>query len=95
MSQEDIEVVRGLDAMRAYIQDWFDHFEDLRLEPEELFDAGDRVVAVQRLAGRARRSGIETELRYAVVYVVKDGKIVSGREYLTRAEALEAASVRE
>lgn len=81
--------------MRAYAQDWFDHFDDLRLEPEELIDAGDRVVAVQRLSWRAKGSGVETELRYAVVYTVSAGKILRGREYMTREQALEAVELRE
>ena len=92
---DDVGPMRGLDAMRAYTRDWFDHFDDLRLEPEELIDAGDRVVAVQRLSGRAKRSGIETELRFAVVYTVSGGKIVRGREYMTREPALEAVRLDE
>jgi ketosteroid isomerase-like protein len=64
--------------------------------PEELVDLGDdRVLAVQRATGRARASGVETELRYAVVYTVRDGKISGGREYIDRATALEAARLRE
>jgi ketosteroid isomerase-like protein len=92
---DDVGLMQGLDAVEAYAQDWFDHFDDLRLEPEELIDAGDRVVAVQRLSGRAKRSGVETELRYAVVYTVSGGKIVRGREYATREQALESAGLRE
>jgi ketosteroid isomerase-like protein len=72
-----------------------DHFDNLRLEPEELIDAGDRVVAVQRLSGRAKGSGIETELRFAVVYTISGGKIVRGREYMTREQALEAIGLDE
>jgi ketosteroid isomerase-like protein len=87
---DDVGPMEGLDALQAYAQDWFDHFDNLRLEPEELIDVGDRVVAVQRLSGRARESGIETELRYAVVYTVRGDKIARGREYLTREQALEA-----
>ena len=73
----------------------FDDFDELSFEPEELIDAGEQVVAVQRISGRAKASGIETELRYAVVYTIRDGKIVRGREYWERAEALEAVGLRE
>lgn len=51
----------------------------------------DRVLAVQRATGRAKASGIETELRYAVVYTIRDGQITGGREYIDRAAALDAA----
>ena len=92
---DDAGPIRGIDAMRAYAQDWLDDFDELSFEPEELIDAGEQAVAVQRISGRAKASGIETELRYAVVYTIRDGKIVRGREYWERAEALEAAGLRE
>jgi ketosteroid isomerase-like protein len=62
--------------------------------PVELIDVrDDRVVAVQHATGRARLSGAETELRYAVVYTVRDGRIVRGKEYLDREQALEAVGL--
>ena len=48
---------------------------------------------MQRITGRARLSGVETEFRYAVVCTIQDGKIIRGREYATRAEALEAVGL--
>jgi len=92
---DDAGPIHGVDAMRAYVQDWLDDFDELRVEAEELIDAGELVVAVQRISGRAKASGIETELRYAVVYTIRDGKIVRGREYWERAQALEAVGLRE
>jgi ketosteroid isomerase-like protein len=38
---------------------------------------------------------VETDLTYAVLYTIRDGKIAGGREYWTREEALEAAGLRE
>ena len=46
-------------------------------------------------SGRAKLSGVETDLTYGVVYTIRDGKIARGREYMTREEALEAAGLRE
>jgi ketosteroid isomerase-like protein len=40
-------------------------------------------------------SGVETELRYAVVYTVRNGNIVRGREYMDRDQALEAVGLRK
>ena len=92
---DDAGPIRGADAMRAYAQDWLENFDELRVEPDELIDAGEEVVAVQRVSGRAKASGIKAELRYAVVYTVRDGKIVRGREYWERAQALEAVGLAE
>ena len=82
--------------MRAYLQDWFDTFDDLKVEPLEVIDAGqDQAVAVVRFDGRAKLSGVEADLTFAALYTVRDGKVARGREYWTRDEALEAAGLSE
>jgi ketosteroid isomerase-like protein len=50
---------------------------------------------VFKISGRAKLSGVETDLTYAALYTFRDGKIARGREYWTRDEALEAAGLRE
>jgi|SRR6478672_2126090 len=93
---DDHGPIRGKEAMRAYIEDWLDTFDEFRSEPVELIDAGeDQVVVVTRISGRAKLSGVETDLTFAAVYKFREGKVVRGREYLTREEALEAAGLRE
>jgi ketosteroid isomerase-like protein len=93
---DDRGPMHGKDAVRAYLQDWLDTFDDLKAEPLELIDAGeDQVIAVWRMSGRAKLSGVEADLTYAAVYTIRDGKIARGREYATREEALEAAGLRE
>jgi ketosteroid isomerase-like protein len=93
---DDRGPIHGKAEMRAYLQDWFDTFDDFRAEPVELIDAGeDQVVAVLRIMGRAKLSGVETDLTYAALYTLRNGKIARGREYWTRDEALEAAGLRE
>ena len=88
--------MHGKEAVRAYLQDWLDMFDDFKIEPVESIDAGgDRVVVVQRVGGRAKLSGVETEMDVPVVYTIRDGKIAVGREYATRQEALEAAGLSE
>jgi ketosteroid isomerase-like protein len=93
---DDVGEMQGADASRRYVQDWLDTFEDITSVPTELLDAGDdRVIAVIHVTGRARLSGVTTELRYAIVYTVRDGKIVRGREYANRQQALEAVGLEE
>jgi ketosteroid isomerase-like protein len=92
---DDRGPMHGKDALRAYVQDWLDTFDDVKTEVVELIDAGgDKVVAVLEVSGRAKLSGVETKLTYAVVYTIRDGKIARGREYATRDEAVEAAGLR-
>jgi ketosteroid isomerase-like protein len=93
---DDPGPIHGKDAVRAYARDWQDTFDEFRSEPVELIDAGeDKVIAVNRVSGRAKLSGVETDLTYAALYTLRDGKVVRGREYWTREEALEAAGLSE
>jgi ketosteroid isomerase-like protein len=93
---DDHGPLHGKDAVRAYMQDWQDTFDDFTSEPVELIDAGeDNVIAVIRISGRAKLSGVEADLTYAALYTLREGKIARGREYWTRDEALEAAGLSE
>jgi uncharacterized protein len=93
---DDHGPMHGKDAVRAYVQDWLDMFDDAKVEPVELIDAGeDQVIAVVRGSGRAKLSGVETDMTYAVVYTIRDGKVARGREYWTKEQAVEAAGLRE
>jgi ketosteroid isomerase-like protein len=91
---DDAGPIKGADALRAYYQDWIDTFDDLENEMLEVVDAGgDSVLTVQRGTGVAKASGVPVEIVYGVVYTVRDGLIVSGREYATREQALEAVGL--
>jgi ketosteroid isomerase-like protein len=93
---DDRGPMHGKAAVRAYVQDWLDNFDNFRSEAVELLDAGeDTVIAVVRISGLAKLSGIQTDLTYAALYTIRDGKIAWGREYETRQEALEAAGLSE
>jgi ketosteroid isomerase-like protein len=93
---DDRGPMHGKDAVRAHWQDWLDTFDDLKAEPLELIDAADeQVVTVLRFGGRAKQSGVETDLTYANLYTIRDGKIARGREYWTKEQALEAAGLSE
>jgi ketosteroid isomerase-like protein len=91
---DDRGPLHGKEALRAYVEDWLDTFDNVRVEPVELIDAGgENVIAVLRNTARAKLSGIETELTYAALYTLRDGKIARAPEYWTREEALEAAGL--
>jgi ketosteroid isomerase-like protein len=92
---DDVGPIIGREAMRAYLADWFETFEGFRVVPEEILDAGpERVIVTWHVSGTARASGVPTELRVAITYTIRDGRIVRGREYQTAEEA-RAALARE
>jgi uncharacterized protein len=93
---DDHGPIHGRTELRAYVQDWLDMFDNFKSEPVELLEVGeDKVVAVHRVSGTAKQSGIESEMTYAAVYTFRDGKVIRGREYETRDQALEAAELSE
>ena len=93
---DDHGPIHGKDALRVYMEDWVGTFDNFRSEAVELIEAGeDKVIAVTRISGRAKLSGVEADLTYAALYTIRDGKVARGREYWTKEQALEAAGLRE
>ncbi len=88
--------IHGRERLLAYMQDWTELFDDFKVEPAELIDAGgDRVIALLEASGKAKLSGVETQVNYAIVYTLRGEKIVRGREYRNGEEALQAAGLSE
>jgi ketosteroid isomerase-like protein len=67
----------------------------LRVEPQEVVDCGDRIVAVVEAFGSGTGSGAEVHQRWAQLVLVRNGLIVRVEPFATRAEALEAAGLRK
>jgi len=84
---------RGPDEFQQWARDIREVFGDFVLDPEELIDAGDRVIAIIRAHVRGRTSGMDFEQPLVVVWTVRDGKVVRGSAFSDRAEALQAAGV--
>jgi ketosteroid isomerase-like protein len=89
----DSDTHHGHDGVARLASDWVGSFDDLRVEAEELIDAGDRVVAVLRLRGRLKGSGQEVEMPEAHAYTLLNDKLVEVHEFATKAAALEAVGI--
>ena len=85
------------DELRSFFEDWFGTFpfEEWEQELDEVIDCGERVVALTRQRGPGSTSGAVTELEYAQVIKLREGKVVEVDMYLDRARALKAARLRE
>ncbi len=83
----------GIDAVRRYIESFAKHWDDIRFEPQEYLDAGDRVVVLARLVGRGKSSGVAVERTWAYVWTLRDGKALRMEGYADRAEAMAAAGL--
>ena len=89
-------VYRGHEGLRIFFHEYTETWENLEESLEELIDAGDHVVSVQSTQARGRASGVEVGWKHnAGVWTVGDGKIIRVAWFGSRAEALEAAGLRE
>ena len=98
----DIEYVNPPDAVEpgtrrgrkafAAIRDAYD---DVRVEPEKLIEAGADVVVIARITGTGRGSGVGIDSRQGYIWTIHDGKAVRFRWFNKPEQALEAAGLRE
>jgi ketosteroid isomerase-like protein len=84
---------QGREAARASIARWRAEWDDYEVVPEEFVANRDRVVAIVRLRGRGRGSGLQVDARFYDVYTLRDGKIVGMEQFSERSEALEAVGL--
>jgi ketosteroid isomerase-like protein len=86
---------RGHDGVRQLWRDAQNHFGDFRNDPEEIFDAGDRVVAFVCIRGRGARSGAPVEARIAHLFSFREGAVVRVESFEDREAALRKAGLRD
>ena len=69
-------VIHGRDQVRAWSEREGEAWEGGRTgwQPEELIDAGDKVLAFIRTSGRGKASGVEVEAYVWNVWTFRDGK---------------------
>jgi ketosteroid isomerase-like protein len=87
--------IRGHDEVRAYMTSLREDWEHFRHEPEEFFDAGDKVVAFLGTYARGRASGVDVEVPVAHVLTFQRGKCLEFVSYYDRAEALRVAGLED
>ena len=92
---EEIDSIRGYDALIQYTERWLDAWESYRDQVDEIIDGGDLVVGAVTVHGRGMGSGVEVAQTMFHVFEIRDAKIAQLREYLDRGQALEAAGRRD
>jgi ketosteroid isomerase-like protein len=63
----------GRDGVEAYATIFRDHVEGLWADPDHFLEAGELIVVLGRLRGRARATGEEYEVDFAHVWTLSDG----------------------
>jgi ketosteroid isomerase-like protein len=85
------EPYRGHQGLKDYLADVGRVWQELRSEPEEFLEVGDRVVVVGRIYAWGVGRVIDAPAGW--VWRLRDGRIVEGRAYDSRRGALEAAGL--
>ena len=90
----DAATHRGRQAYERYVEQWLDGFQGMHIDIEESIDVGDdRVFTWSRFTGRGRTSGAPADWYLAIVFTIRDGRVVRAEEYFDRDEALEVAGL--
>ena len=88
-------VYHGHEGLRTWSRGWYEAWETLADEYEDLIDARDCVISAVTNRGRGRASGVEVELTQWAVWTLRAGRIVRVVWFPTQAEAFGAAGVAE
>jgi uncharacterized protein len=86
----------GRTAIRHFLAEYFESWEYVRMEPEELIEADqEHVVVLLHMHMRGKGSGAAVDAHPTNVWTVRGGKAVRIAVYNDKAEALEAVRVTE
>ena len=89
-------VYRGREGRIDFQRRWTAEWGEMRFEPAEVLDLGDRLLFVGRVKGSGLSSGAAFESdNWAVLYTVSAGQVLREQPFFDRREALEAAGLRE
>jgi ketosteroid isomerase-like protein len=92
----DASVYRGHAACRAFLQGRYEDWEHRSFDAVEIIDAPpNAVIALGRMRGKGRASGVDVEANSVTVWTLRHGKVSQIKLYRTRAEALRAVGLAE
>jgi uncharacterized protein len=80
----------GADGVEAFATLFRDHVDGQWADPDEYMDAGDAIVVLGRLRGRAIATGAEFEVHFAHAWTLSDGVPARCRSYFDTAPILSA-----
>ena len=87
----DASIYRGREGVRQFWEMWRDTFTDLSLETDEFIGVGNKVIAMTRVRGRGKDSGVEASTpTFAILWTLAGEEVVGVEMLATREEALAA-----
>ena len=91
----DPGVYKGREGVKEFVAGLGEVWESGRIEPLEFIPTNDEIVVAVRLHLVSRTHGQEMTAKAAHVWTLREGKIIRHCVFQTKAEALEAAGLRE
>ena len=89
----DLETVfYGHEGYRRLWRYWLEAFEDIRWDPEEILDFGDRFLVTAQQRGHGSGSGVAVSEAVFQLFTIRRGLVVRQADFLDRSQALEAAA---
>jgi ketosteroid isomerase-like protein len=89
-------VYHGHDGVRRWMREFWESWEELLLDTEEVVEGGEgRVFSALRIRGRGRASGAPAEGRLFEVVEIRNGLITKRLAFSNRESALKAAGLSE
>jgi ketosteroid isomerase-like protein len=86
----------GHEGVTASLREWVGTFDDYRYQVVDVIDVDEeRVLVVGHQSGRGRGSGVPVASDNFTVWTLRRGKVVELAMFQDRADALEAAGLRE
>ena len=86
-------VYRGPEGVMEFFRDWLDSWDDLdvdwQLEPID----DERILAIGRMRGRGRGSGVPAEMHFGQIWTYRDGRFTRMVMYADAESARRAAGV--
>jgi hypothetical protein len=66
----------GRASFERFLRSWIDSFDGFQVEPEQVVERDDKLIAVVHQSGRGRASGVRVDARLAHVWTIKEGRAV-------------------
>lgn len=86
-------VFRGRSGYLRLWRYWLDAFDDIRWDPEEVLDFGDKFLVTTEQKGHGSGSGVAVREPVFQLFTLRRGIVIRQEDFLDRSKALEAAEL--
>jgi uncharacterized protein len=86
---------RGIEGLGRFWEEWFENWQEYRVDPREFEEHGDEILVHAVQSGRGKLSGVELSQDFFNVVRLRDGRVIEYRIYTEREDALASLGAAE